>query len=107
MSSADQRSRTVIEQNRRLSESFLWTIQQNFYTTNGLRAWQDGAVPHYVTSNPTIADAYARVVLGYWRDWQADASGHDAPFYLLELGAGSGRFGFLFLNICPKGTLWA
>ncbi|MFN7959755.1 MAG: tetratricopeptide repeat protein [Thermoanaerobaculia bacterium] len=64
-----------------------------------MRAWSQGVVPHYVTSNPWIANAYAQVVFGWLRDW-CGGPGLDPsrPVYLLELGCGSGRFAYLFLT---------
>jgi len=56
-------------------------------------------VPSYATTNPLIADAYARVAVGFVRDALAGRWGAiDAarPFYVVELGAGSGRFAFHF-----------
>src|SRR5262249_25288034 len=63
----------------------------------GVAAWGDGYVPHYVTCNPWIARAYARVLLGWLRDARA-ALAPGEPAYLLELGAGSGRFAHQLLH---------
>ncbi|MFW1950288.1 hypothetical protein ACG907_20660, partial [Acinetobacter bereziniae] len=54
-------------------------------------------VPHYVTSNPTIANAYAEMALAFWRDRQRLAP-QSGPLTICELGAGSGRFAFYFLR---------
>lgn len=88
----------ILEQDQRLSDSILWQILRNFYARQGLNAWQDSTVPHYVTCNPTIADAYARIVLGYLQDSQRAYPNTTQPFPILELGGGSGRFAFLFLQ---------
>lgn len=88
----------TLEATQRLSESLLWRLQKNFFAATGATAWSRGIVPHYVTSNGWIAGAYARVVLGWLRDVTAAGlldPGH--PVYLLELGCGSGRFGYHFL----------
>jgi tetratricopeptide (TPR) repeat protein len=63
-------------------------------------AWRQGTVPHYITSNPFMANAYARVVLGFLCDCQAGPAPlvPDQPLYIVELGAGSGRFAFHFLK---------
>ena len=53
---------------KRLSESLLWRFQKTFFDALGDRAWTDGIVPHYITGNGWIADAYAKVVLGWLRD---------------------------------------
>jgi tetratricopeptide (TPR) repeat protein len=91
----------VLERDRRLSESMLWRLQRKFFSEQTIDAWRQGIVPHYVTSNTFIARAYARVVFGYVRDVvQGTAGGYDAsePLYVLELGAGSGRFSYHFLK---------
>ena len=89
----------------RLSQSALWTIQRDFFMQEGIQAWNTGKVPHYATSNPFIASAYAEVVIGFLRDcWsQRQAQGLSAsvepqPIYIFELGTGSGRFSYHFLQ---------
>ena len=58
---------TVVDPAQPLSRSFLWRLQRNFFDRAGVEAWTAGIVPHYITSNPWIADAYAQVVLGWLR----------------------------------------
>lgn len=89
---------TVIEKNKRLSDSKLWHLQRNFFSQKGANAWSEGIVPHYVTSNPYIADAYAQVMLGWLRDIK-DSVDTSQFVYIVELGAGSGRFAYHFLTI--------
>jgi hypothetical protein len=43
----------IIEQDQRLSHSMLWELQREFFA-------RQGTVPHYITSNPFIANAYAQ-----------------------------------------------
>ena len=81
---------------RRLSESPLWTAQRRFYERAGVHAWGTAIVPHHVTSNVALATAYARIVEGFLRD-----TGGRAPLHIVELGAGPGRFAFLFLRVLP------
>lgn len=90
----DQKS-YALETNERLSRSLLWRLQRNYFERHGIEAWSSGAVPHHITSSPFIADAYARVVLGYLRDSTIDRS---QPVHIVELGSGSGRFAFSFLK---------
>ncbi len=52
-----------------LRDSLLWRLQTRFYETQGVRAWSDGVVPNFVTSNAFLAGLYARVILGFVRDW--------------------------------------
>lgn len=79
-----------------LSRSQLFALQQAFYEGAGLTAWSQGTVPSQVTTNPVIAAAYARVLLGYLRDLaQAGALDLGQPLYVLDLGAGTGRLTYL------------
>lgn len=93
-----------------LSRSQLFALQRAFYESAGLTAWSQGIVPSQVTTNPVIAGAYARVILGYLRDLaREDAIDFSQPLYVLDLGAGSGRLSYLVhkqltaLRVC---TLW-
>jgi len=96
----------VLERGKRLSDSLLWKLQRRFFDQQGVQAWTEGTVPHYITSNAWIAGAYAKVVLGWLRDACAPSSQRGSfapldlrhPVHILELGCGSGRFGYLFLN---------
>ncbi|MEN3326520.1 MAG: hypothetical protein V7638_1327 [Acidobacteriota bacterium] len=85
-----------LEQNQRLSRSLLWRLQRNYFEQQGIEAWRSGAVPHHITSSPFIADAYARVVMGFLRDLSVLDCGQ--PVHIVELGSGSGRFTYSFLK---------
>lgn len=105
-SAASNEASLILEQNQRLSRSLLWQFQRTFFDQQGVEAWRQGIVPFYVTSNPFIAQAYARVVYGFLRDCAAVRDGQGGfapldpsqPIYIVELGAGSGRFGAYFLK---------
>jgi tetratricopeptide (TPR) repeat protein len=99
--------RVRLDEPRRLSQSLLWQLQRRYFTRQGIDAWRQGIVPQYITSNPITAYAYAQVVTGFLRDCRAANRPFDAsqPLYLIELGAGSGRFAYHFLNsFRPPGT---
>jgi tetratricopeptide (TPR) repeat protein len=84
----------LLEDRASLSQSRIWQMQRDYYQQQGASAWAD-QVPFNVTSNPFIANTYANLILAYIRDWltqHPQAIQH--PFYILELGAGHGRFGF-------------
>jgi tetratricopeptide (TPR) repeat protein len=83
-----------------LSQSPIWDMQRSYFAERGVEAWRQGEVPHYVTSNPTIANAYAELVLAFRRDRGRLAPDEpaDEPQTICELGAGSGRFAFHFLS---------
>jgi hypothetical protein len=81
----------------RLSRSLLWRLQRRFFERRGIAAWSEGVVPHWATSNPYLAQAYSRIVLGFLCDWHALVE-PSQPLYIVELGAGSGRLAFHFLR---------
>jgi hypothetical protein len=78
----------------RLSASPIWDLQRRYFAAQGPRAWSDGAVPFQVTSNPYLARAFADVIVGFARDLGGSDGGPDRPLFVVELGAGSGRFGY-------------
>ena len=86
-----------MEAGKRLSESMLWRLQRDLYDTRGIRPWSRGDVPQSITTSPYIARAYAQITLGYIRDIQKHLEPSE-PLYIVELGAGSGRFGFRFIK---------
>jgi tetratricopeptide (TPR) repeat protein len=89
----------ILGEQQRLSESALWQLQTRYFEQQGVNAWRSGTVPHYITSNPFIARAYAQVVCGYLRDCRAARLLDETePIYILELGTGSGRFAFHFFK---------
>jgi len=91
----------VLEEGRRLSASMLWQLQRDTYNQQGIQAWSTGNVPQSITTSPFTARAYARVVLGYLRDLDAEVD-TSQPVYILELGAGSGRFGCRFVKFLSR-----
>ena len=77
----------------------LWRLQRNFFDRQGIEAWTAGTVPHYITSNPWIASAYAQAALAWLEDCTAAGAIDPAlPVHIVELGCGSGRFGYLMVN---------
>ena len=98
----------ILEESKPLSQSILWKLQRNYFEGQGIEAWRQGTVPHYITSNPFIANAYAKVVFGFIRDCTGVTgdSANDSfppldpsqPLYIIELGSGSGRFAHHFLK---------
>lgn len=90
--------KVMIEQHKRFSQSALWRMQREYFDKEGINAWVN-QVPFYITSNPFIANSYARLVLAFIRDWikkQPGSKNH--PFYIMELGTGSGRFSYYFVK---------
>ena len=89
-----------LEEQQRLSRSILWEQQRRFFAAQGIDAWRKSIVPHYISSNTFIARSYSRVVSGFLRDCLAGGmiTNPSQPIYIVELGAGSGRFACHFLN---------
>ncbi len=85
----------ILESDVPLSQSIIWRMQRDFYAQRGLRAWTEDMVPQYITNNPFIAEVYARIVFGFMSDC---GSRPGAPLHIVELGAGPGKFSWLFLR---------
>lgn len=84
----------------RFSESPIWELQRSYYEDQGIKAWQSGEVPQYITSNPIIAVAYAEMMFGFLQD-RARLGFTSEPVTIVELGAGSGRLAFhVLMELC-------
>lgn len=101
----DDGSRDIVLENQvALRSSLIWRLQRAFYEDRGLTAWSDAVVPNFVTSNSFIAGAYARVVLGILQDVYGSAGARNPatdyaqPVYIVELGAGHGKLGYLVVE---------
>lgn len=93
-----QVSTIIIEKEQPFSTSLFWQGQRQFYHEKGIEAWAS-EVPFYITSNPFIAHRYAEIVLRFIQDWlKRDPHSKKNPFYVVELGAGSGQFSFYMLK---------
>lgn len=61
-------------------------------------------VPNFVTTNAFIAKQYANTILGLMRDLLDPTSAAygqyspDKPLYIVEVGAGHGKMGFLMVQ---------
>ena len=60
---------TLLEEAKPLRESLLWKLQSSFYSSKGMSAWSEGVVPSFVTSNNFLAAGYAKIIIGFMRDW--------------------------------------
>jgi tetratricopeptide (TPR) repeat protein len=85
-----------------LSRSLIWRRQREFYAQRGLKAWSEDRVPEYITNNPFIAEIYARIVAEFVGECMAAGIAQTVspqhPLRIAELGAGSGKFSYLFLR---------
>ncbi len=99
MTTDEPNSPHLIEAGKRLSESFLWRLQRQFYDAAGQDAWASGTIPCYITTNPFVAREYARLIHAYMLDLKREGKlSEDAPLTVVEIGAGHGHFGFLCLK---------
>ena len=97
-------TRRLLEQNVSFSRSIIWGLQRDFYAQRGLKAWNEDLVPSYITNNPFIAEIFAGIVAAFVQDCLSSAQrGYQSlspenPLRILELGAGTGKFSYLFLR---------
>ena len=57
-----------LEDRKPFSRSLLWQLQRQYFEEMGFEAWRRGEVPHYVTSNPRIANSYAEMIFAFYKD---------------------------------------
>ncbi|HET9284387.1 MAG TPA: SAM-dependent methyltransferase [Candidatus Angelobacter sp.] len=94
----------VLESGVSLSQSVIWGLQRDYYARRGLKAWSEDNVPSYITSNPFIAEVYAGIVAAFIDDSTSPSVpgaaqlSPERPLRILELGAGTGKFAYLFLR---------
>jgi hypothetical protein len=79
-----------------LSRSPIWDLQRAYYERRASGAFAE--VPHQVVDNPFVAAAYARVVLGFLRDVARGGLDPSEPLFVVEVGAGAGRFAHGFVR---------
>jgi tetratricopeptide (TPR) repeat protein len=101
-SSASAATPGILEADVPLSQSLIWRLQRDYYAQRGLEAWSQDLVPSYITNNPFIAEIHAQMIAAFIEDCQAHTAhpplSPENPLRILELGAGSGKFCFLFLR---------
>jgi hypothetical protein len=85
----------VLESGVRLSQSVLWRLQEEYYSTRGLDAWD--SVPFHATSSAYACDTYAEMILSVLLDC-APHFDPQAPLWVIELGAGTGCFSWRTLR---------
>jgi hypothetical protein len=102
--SAKNQESAILETDVPLSQSLIWRLQREFYAERGLKAWTEDLVPSYITNNPFIAEIYAQIVASFISDCMnllqksSRPLSPDNPLRILELGAGTGKFSYLFLR---------
>lgn len=80
-------------------QSLLWRLHDAYFSARGIDAWNQGEVPYYSTSNYASAKQHAGFLTSLV---EAQIEGKrlagDAPIWILEVGAGLGRFATNFLR---------
>jgi tetratricopeptide (TPR) repeat protein len=80
-------------------QSILWRIHDAYFAARGIDAWNQGEVPYYSTSNYATARQHAGfltdLVMSQIAEGRLD---DDAEIWVLEVGAGLGRFAANFLR---------
>lgn len=79
-----------------VKDSIIWSLLHRFYQEKGPEAWSKELVPQGSTANCYTADVYAAIAADFLRD--CAAQGCAKPPMIIELGGGSGRFAWQFLN---------
>ncbi|MDT5093083.1 MAG: hypothetical protein QOH60_2446 [Mycobacterium sp.] len=78
----------------------LWDHQRRFYAGDSANIWGTATVPHGITSNPRIANTYARLAVAFLRSATPTpgvGDEHDIA-HIVEFGGGAGRFAYLFVR---------
>src|SRR5947209_8247525 len=94
----------ILEANVPLSESLIWRLQREFYQQRGLKVWTEDRIPEYITNNPFISEIYASIVYNFLSECMKSGQkeeppvSKDRPLRILEMGAGHGKFCYLFLK---------
>jgi tetratricopeptide (TPR) repeat protein len=97
--STEDHTAVILEADSQLSESMLWRLQKDFFANQGPEAWTKGIVPQYITTNPYIANLYAKTIFGYCRDYVTRTDiDKNSTIYIMELASGVGRFTYTFLK---------
>lgn len=88
---------------RRLSELDIWSQQKDVFEQQGVDSWRkQHPVPDAGTTSPSIAYHFAQTVLAMLEDWTLQHPEESGTIYIVDLGAGVGRFAFNFLKIFPE-----
>lgn len=78
-----------------IKDSMIWSLAHRFYQDRGLEVRSEERVSQASTTNCYTADVYAAIVADFLRDC---ANQKTQPPLIIEVGGGSGRFAWQFLN---------
>lgn len=85
----------VIQESTPLSKSIIWGMIEDYYMTGGVEAWNK--IPFYITSNPTIAEAYAELIVAFLRDYYRHFN-LKHPLWIVEMASGTGCFSYYLIK---------
>ena len=87
-----------------LSKSILWEQMHKYYEQVGPNAWQEEIVPYQITSNKMLAHLYVNYIHAAINDYNASKANtsKQQPFYIVELGAGHGKFSFYICKMLEE-----
>lgn len=88
--------KVILGPEARLSECPLWQLQEDYFSSMGVSAW-DGVVPCFVTSSAYIAEAYTEAIMAFLEDYYAHINPSE-PIYIVEMATGVGRFSRMMLH---------
>jgi len=79
-----------------------------FYENHGMDSWAQKIVPNYITTNPFMAEALARIAMANildsidLQDFGGTSLVKTQPAYIIELGTGTGRLCYLILRALER-----
>ncbi|MCL1123192.1 GNAT family N-acetyltransferase [Shewanella surugensis] len=80
-------------------QAAFWQQQLAHYQQAGPKLWQQGLIGHDISHLPTMVNSYCQILVKYLLDGLYNGAIDDSqPIYVLELGAGCGRFAILVLQ---------
>lgn len=82
-----------------VSLSSLWPLMERLFIERGVDLWHRDIIPHQATTNSFTAYLNARAAEVFIQEQIGDkASSKSDPAYIIEIGAGTGRYGHHFIK---------
>jgi len=84
-------------------KSAIWKEQQQTYANLGPTAWSGYGVPFYLTCCPLLVRRYFNAFYAFYSDCFAQGRINlEHPVYIFDLGAGTARFAYQFIQLLEK-----
>jgi tetratricopeptide (TPR) repeat protein len=94
-----------VETFTRLSKSRIWHLMSKYFDNMGVDSWSTYKVPFFITCNSFIGKTYANLLSAYVNDlYLTKQLDTNEKLYIVELGTGSGKFSFHFLQALTELT---